>query len=74
MLLGFFENNRKSLLSFRDVIGVAKSFGLQYTESDFTARRLEIRDSANYQDLLRTFFFPIAMQHPLYVPMWIYTS
>ena len=57
----FLKTNRKSLLSFRDVMGVAKSFGLQRSESDFTAHRLEIRNSANYQDFscdfLRPFFF-----------------
>ena len=59
-------------------MGVAKSFGLQRSESDFTAHRLEIRNSANYQDFscdfLRPFSFSILMQHPQYVPMWIYTS
>ena len=74
----FLKTNRKSLLSFRDVMGVAKSFGLQRSESDFTAHRLEIRNSANYQDFscdfLRPFFFSILMQHPQYVPMWIYAS
>ena len=38
-------------------MGLARSFGLQCSESDFTAHRLEIRDSENYQDLLGTFFF-----------------
>ena len=38
-------------------MGVAQSFGLQCSVSDFTAHRLEIRDTANYQDFLRPFFF-----------------
>ena len=50
-------------------MGVAQSFGLQCPVSDFTAHRLEIRDSVNYQDFLGTFFFSILMQHPQYVPM-----
>ena len=38
-------------------MGVAQSFGLQCSVSDFTAHRLEIRDLVNYQDFLGTFFF-----------------
>ena len=38
-------------------MGVAQSFGLQCSVSDFTPHRLEIRDSVNYEDFLGTFFF-----------------
>ena len=57
---GVFETNRKSLLSFQDVLAVAKSFGLQRSASDFTAHCLGIRNSANYQDFLRPFFFQLS--------------
>ena len=35
-------------------MAVAKSFGLQRSESDFTAHCLGIRNSANYQDFFNS--------------------